>query len=663
MTDNLDFFINYNTTGQTILDKYKHFTTKEYYINNELINRAFISFVFKLNYQKDASTFNLIHKVINTTNYRPDLIYSNLIYEFYVGRSINIIKQYLPNFAYTVGINLAVEPYHPGRHNDIELNNIQTYETFNFNNSKLIENGCKFNLNNGLMIEYLYNSKTFNNILLDPEFSNPEVLDYNLFTSLFQIYAALYSLKDIYAHQDLHLNNVMIITLPLPINITYNIDGREYVLFTKYIPVMIDYALSYINLDAEYNSQKFVDIACRTTCNKNHGKKQPCYLNENGMNNNNDPSSYNPEERGGKKFAKSLVNLNRTIDLYLIGRLMYEVQDEKSAQFISDEIPLKIKFKELFNSTTYPEWFITKYPGRVITSILKEYSPPAGGDPYPHSIRYTSDVITKFLIPYYNEHYRKEKNHIYGLINIDCTFGRTKWTNTRAAPISGAELLASLRPAPAPISHAELEARLRQAPAEAPMSHAELEARLRQAPEEAPMSHAELEASLRQAPAEAPMSHAELEARLRPAPAPMSSANLEKSFKPLTISPSRFADNKNEFKRILGTIEIRPANFSPAGGNIDAELSKAIELLDQIKANSNLSANDLQKLHKLFYNLTDKGIILREGGQITKEQIYKIMNDLFNYSAAVGFPGKRGGYYEKYMKYKAKYLRLKALGI
>jgi hypothetical protein len=77
------------------------------------------------------------------------------------------------------------------------------------------------------------NSNTYFNMLRHHEFMNPVDMEYNLFSSLFQIYAALYSLRNIMTHQDLHLKNVMIVTLPQKVNIVYTIDEREYVLITK----------------------------------------------------------------------------------------------------------------------------------------------------------------------------------------------------------------------------------------------------------------------------------------------------------------------------------------------------------------------------------------------------------------------------------------------
>jgi hypothetical protein len=624
MTDNFDFFINYNTRRQTILDKYKKFTTKEYYVNREQVSSTENSFVFKINYKRDASTFSVISKVINNTDpSRKQWMISNLVYELYVGRGINIIKQYFPNFVHSIGVNLASNSYHPTDYDNLELDNIYTHETYDFDNVRNIENGCKYNFKNSLMTEYLPNSNTFSNMLHDHEFMSPANMEYNLFSSLFQIYATLYSLRTILTHQDLHLNNIMIVTLPQKVNIVYTIDEREYVLITKYIPVFIDYSSNHLNLDRENNSQRFVDIACKTDCNFNIKTRHPCKLN--GINNEN-IQSY---DRRNKGSAKSVVNLNRSIDIYLIARIMYPVQGKAETEIIPEDLPLRVKFKELFNSDSNKDWFETKDKSRVITTILKEYDPSTtpDPDPFPHCIRYTSDVMTKFLIPYYNDHFVKEKSSTLNTINIDCNFGRTKWSHTPvvARPISGLELLESLKK-----------------PSE----------------KKAPISLEEIEAGLKPSQSVAPKSHAELEASLMASQAVKVSAKHD-SFKPLTIAPGRFNDNIAEFIDILRTIEIRPRNLSSEGGSIDAETYGSMELLTEIKSKSEIKKRDIQALHRLFSNLTDKAVIIKDGRPITKEQIYKIMNDLFNYSAAVSFPGRRGGYYEKYMKYKAKYLALK----
>jgi hypothetical protein len=547
-------------------------------------------------------------------------------------------------------INLASNPYHPEHYDNLELDNIYTHETYNFDDKRNIGSGCIYNYNNSLMTEYVPNSNTFFNMLRNPEFMNPENIEYNLFSSLFQIYAALYSLRNIMTHQDLHLKNVMIVTLPQKVNIVYNIDEREYVLITKYIPVFIDYSSNHLNLDRENNSQRFVDIACKTECNFNIAERRnPCKLN--GINNN-DLRLYTPKSKGS---AKSVVNLNRSIDIYFVGRIMYPVQGEGEgegdgggeAEIIPEALPLRVKFKELFNKDSNPDWFETSKKSRVITTILKEYDPSTtpNPDPFPNCIRYTSDVMTKFLIPYYNDHFIKEKSPILDTINIDCNFERTKWSHTPAVARSGSELLAILK----------------NPSQKAPISLEEIEASLRPSQTVVPKSLEELEASLRQSQAVAPINAADLEASLMASKAVKVSAKQD-SFKPLTIAPGRFNDNIAKFIRILRTIEIRPRNPSSEGGSIDAETFGSMELLREIKSKSKSEINkrDIQALHILFSNLTDKAVIIKDGRQISKEQIYKIMNDLFNYSAAVSVPGRRGGYYEKYMKYKLKYLRLKA---
>lgn len=596
MTENSYFFLNYNTIGEYIIDSYNYFQNKNYYIDKNKISDTISSFVYKLNYKKGQSRFTLIYKALNSIDKSENWKYSNILYEFYVGKSINIIKEYLPNFVYTFGIDLAMCPYDPIVGDKLILNNIKT----DFDDFGLIENGCLFDKHNGLLTEYLSNSKTFLSMLSDEEFMNLAYIDYNLFSTLFQLYAALYSLRDIYTHQDLHLKNVMIITLPNPLNIIYNIDDVEYILITKYIPVIIDYSSNYINFDQQYNSCIYLNKACETRCN-NPGYDGKCNLIKHGLNNST-PDSYDPSSKYGKRYGKSLFNLNRSIDIYFIGKLMYEYEEETKSQYIPEDIPLNIRFRELFNKYTYNDWFITNMPNRVITSLLAEYSPPLEGDKCPQYIRYTSDVLTKFLIPYYYENYVKIKDFSLSTINID-TNARTKWTTSKSNP---AEFLRNLKEKPEPVYNTETFKTV----------------------------------------------------SLSVSTDPVGAEN--RSFRKLVVAKGRFEYNIDEFRRILMIIEMKPNNLE--GRRIDSVLLVLIVLFNNIRSKDKITIRDIHQLNRIFYKAPEESLTMNNT-PITKERIYKIMNDLFNYSAAVSVPGRFGGYYEKYKKYKAKYLRLKALGI
>ena len=353
--------------------------------------------------------------------------------------------------------------------------------------------------------------------------------------------------------------------------------------------------IDYSNCHIREKSMEFINLACQTNCNI---ISPGCELS----------NLVYYSESTNFKDSKNFGRINKSIDLFLICNLMHDKDPETN----SDYIPYTCELKQIFNrkfeysirTDQNPYGWISNSKRRRgnIAMMVKEYYPDNPRDPF---IRYTSHVMTKFLFPLYGKaKYRK---------NIDLSLDQLK-------------------------IHSDLSTNWEY---------------IKSSIQDSPTSLAEIEASLRPGQSEAPVSLAEIEASLRPGQAK------QQSFTPLTISRGSFDDNIATFREILRTIEIRPSRLDSSGGQIDGELYSAISLLSRIKEKPVLSETDIQTLHRLFNTLTDKGIILREGRQITKEQIYKIMNNLFNYSAAVSVPGRRGGYYDKYMKYKKKYIHLK----
>jgi len=413
MTDNYNFFFNYNNTYQSILDKYEYFNNK--YVNSiKTMDPERNSYIFKVYYKNNINEFWGVFKVLNNSHFiLTKNMPSNILYEFYIGKSINLLKQYFPNFVYTFGMNIGDHNYKPTK-NILELNNIQTTNLFDFNNSTNIKNNCANNLNNGLLTEYIPNSKTFEIMLSDSEFNKN--IDYNLMTTLFQVYAVLYALKDVYCHQDLHMRNIVITKLPEPINIIYNVDNKEYILITRYIPVIIDYSSNYINLDKAQNSNNFIKLICKSLYNTN---TDMCNLTKYAINNN---------DKVNLENKKSHIRLNKSNDICLINQVVFE-KNEQNVPLLNDCF-FKNEYKKIFNYNTSKEWFKEKWANNKIRTVVSEYIAPITGDPFPDTIRYTSDVLTKFLIPLYNKYYSKEINPTYSKLNIDCKYGGSKFTYT-----------------------------------------------------------------------------------------------------------------------------------------------------------------------------------------------------------------------------------------
>ena len=145
-----------------------------------------------------------------------------------------------------------------------------------------VSTGCLKNNRSGVIIDAVHNSLSFDD-LLDPTKSDfLQNVDYNLFCILFQIYAALATLSDNFTHYDLHTGNILYTYLPKPIQINYFDNGKVYSIFTKYIPVIIDYGRCYVNcknLAVNINSSDFMDVACKTdNCRLKYDNYDNCNL-------------------------------------------------------------------------------------------------------------------------------------------------------------------------------------------------------------------------------------------------------------------------------------------------------------------------------------------------------------------------------------------------
>ena len=104
MTDNLIFFLNYNTIKQSILDRYNYFVSDGTEEASFFI-KEIDSYTFKLRYKRSEMidhSFDVIYKLYTDNKMRQ----ASMLYEFYIGKSVNYLKQYVPNFVYTFGYNI-----------------------------------------------------------------------------------------------------------------------------------------------------------------------------------------------------------------------------------------------------------------------------------------------------------------------------------------------------------------------------------------------------------------------------------------------------------------------------------------------------------------------------------------------------------------------------
>jgi hypothetical protein len=171
--ENLNFFLNFNTIGKTIINKYEKFNNlnliKLPIIHSKEKNQMSIINSIYFKNLTDDKTFKTIMK----TNL--EIENDNSFYEYNVGRCINLIKEYLPNFTYTfLYFNISDELQKIIKEENDNINiDFLKQNINNIKNSSIpyniisndIEMGCKMNDRASLLNEYVPNIVNINSFL------------------------------------------------------------------------------------------------------------------------------------------------------------------------------------------------------------------------------------------------------------------------------------------------------------------------------------------------------------------------------------------------------------------------------------------------------------------------------------------------------------------
>ena len=380
--------------------------------------------IYLMQYKYENSIFNTILKI--SKNIKSDNVY----YEYNLGLCINKYKQYFPNFIFTftyftidsnfldilkknqkVGFNDLIQ----FRKNINDRENINN-KIYNLNKTK-IEKGCINNDRACILIENIPNVKKLKYLLNDDKFNLN--LNYNIFSLLFQLYAVLYSLKDEFTHYDLHDNNVLFVKLHRLTKIIYTIDNKIYIIYTRYIPVIIDYGRSYVKCKL-FDSLHFANIACDSICNKIKSKSLLKNNNADLINDCIILSSMIRKSNGqwGNPSSIAFITPNQkniSHDLRYINILM-------NSTLKNNQFHLKTEFIKIFNINNNNDWFI-------YNSIKNKYYIGYGTvekKSEPGKINNIIDLM-KFLIKYYDtelENYLQSfpisSTKIYDTIQINC---------------------------------------------------------------------------------------------------------------------------------------------------------------------------------------------------------------------------------------------------
>jgi hypothetical protein len=295
------FFIN---------DMFQNYLLPENDTDIELIgNLSSNGFVVRINSNlinpPESYEFNRILKFNRNTNS------DNLYYEYLVGICVNHIKKYYPNFCYTYNLfqidNTSVRTIEQSlRETRVTTLNTELIKTLNIGQNlesykleELDENITKFcrpNSNSGLVL-MLEDIKSIPFISLLNVGDNEYLEGYGnisltekiqqILVVLYQVYNTLGDISNIFTHYDLHHGNIL---LYYKDNINFRIDYNNVTIYTKYIPVIIDYGRCYINCSIVENLEHintnyiFDNICINKNCSNDDG-----YMcgtkNENGFNN------------------------------------------------------------------------------------------------------------------------------------------------------------------------------------------------------------------------------------------------------------------------------------------------------------------------------------------------------------------------------------------
>jgi len=216
-----------------------------------------------LTFKRDEYVANAIFKTSN----REDA--DNLMYEAMVGRFINRQKLRFPCFLETYGVFTNRRFYPRG-----QLKDVNHYRKVDMNKDTLIKS-CEEPLNVGIMIENIKESKTLNITILRLRSEYTNFMNTQLLYILYQIYAPLSMLSEVFTHYDLHHDNIMLYE-PVKgkhIEYQYHYPNRVVTFNSKYLVKIIDYGRCFF-LDEEtgYNPKDIYRDLCES---ESEGKN--CY--------------------------------------------------------------------------------------------------------------------------------------------------------------------------------------------------------------------------------------------------------------------------------------------------------------------------------------------------------------------------------------------------
>ena len=220
-------------------------------------------FIYELAYKRQE--YNA-YAILKST---ADVYKDNLMYEYFVGKAVNVFGKQFPCFVETYGLFeynsnadwLSLKDAKANKDHVLK-NNLSLKQAPTFNN---LDDGCTYSNLQCILIQHLKNADSLLwHLMNDIHFRNNELINI-----LYIIYFSLASLSAQFTHYDLHANNVLLYD-PGDGYIEYVFHEHQkgkaprLIKFkSKYIPKIIDYGRSFYSLNAGDNSNKIYEELCK----------------------------------------------------------------------------------------------------------------------------------------------------------------------------------------------------------------------------------------------------------------------------------------------------------------------------------------------------------------------------------------------------------------
>ena len=231
-------------------------------------------FVNELKYNRGGYVSYAILK--SSANSRAD----NLMYEYVVGRFINLMCERFPCFLETYGSYYYKDDSYWRAMSERKVNDKQFLKKslkLEHNRNMNFGKACENSKHVAILIQHIKNVNTKSTQSIEGFLQNstPEYIVSELPHLLYQIYFPLAMLMNVFTHYDLHQNNILLYELDAGkyIDFHYHLSNNEIISFkSKYIVKIIDYGRSYFYQTKTMNSEVIYKNLCKwKQCGPNCG--------------------------------------------------------------------------------------------------------------------------------------------------------------------------------------------------------------------------------------------------------------------------------------------------------------------------------------------------------------------------------------------------------